>query len=266
MPEAPAAAVAAPPAPTLATPPAAPPPAKVDKKIEHLINRHGSAEAALATIASQLVGYEIAQEQNEAAFKQLRERIPAEGTVVLTPEQKKQWDAFQALKLTPEQVVETVKERDTLKGTVHTHGIEKLAREAAPNIGYDPEATVDLITGKQLHVELREVEVEVDKNGKKEKVKQKHPFVRPAADERAQLVALTEYAKTLPAFEQRALQAAAPEKSGTATSTATPYPESRPTPVDGNATSVDTIMKSVRDRYPLPSELRKQQQPATQGA
>ncbi len=259
-------AVAAAGAPAAAAP-AASPAARVNSLVERAIQRHGSAENALSVLMAQNVTLEDQSLADRQTITDLRGKVPdPEKMVVLPKERADLFNKFEALKLSPEDITKGLAERDTLKGTVHTHGVEKLSREGAPAIGFDPDATAGLIASKALHVELREIEVEVDKAGKKEKVKQKVPFVRPSADEKAQLQPLTEYAKTLPAFEQRALQAVA-----TTTTTATPgtpYPESRPTPQgDGKSDVVSTVKANLEKKYPLPSELRRQSQlPATQGA
>ena len=253
-------------APAAAAPATAPPTEKVNTMVNRLLQQFGSAEAALSSLSTQLITHQTKAEEDLRTIGELRAQIPDATKMVVLPKEKAELlGKFEALKLTPEQVTEGLKEMDTLKGTVHTYGIEKLSREGAPNIGFDPEATVDLIAGKQLHVELREVDVEVEKNGKKEKVKKKVPFVRPAADEKAQLQPLSEYAKTLPAFEQRALAATA-QPPVNQPATGQEWPGQTPA-TTGSENPAASIMQQVRQRYPLPSELRKQsQQPVTQGA
>lgn len=222
------------------------PAAKVNTAVESAIRRHGSAENALAVVMGQNLTYETQAETDQTTIRDLRTKVPdPEKMVVLPKERAELLNKYETLKLTPEQVTAAVAERDTLKGTVSTHSIEKLSREGAPAIGFDPDATADLVASKGLHLELREVEVEVEKNGKKEKVKQRHPFVRPAADDKAQLVPLTEYAKTLPAFEQRALKAAPTTPQ---TSTGIPYVEQRPAATTGSGDAVGEFLTTRNQR------------------
>lgn len=241
-----------------------PPASRAATAVERMIAKHGSAEAALSVVMAQNIAYSDQAESDAATIADLKKQLPGKDAVVLTGERAKAFNAFEALKLTPEQVSETVKERDTLRGTVKLHDLEKLVREGAPALGFDPDAVADLVTSKGLHAELREVEIEVEKNGKKEKQKVKAPFVRPAAEEKAQLVSLAEYAQKLPAFEQRALKAVPTQQ--TTTAQGVPWPVQRPadkTPAGGNDGLLKQFQKA-RDQVPNP--LLPQKQTATTAA
>lgn len=218
------------------TPPA---PAKVSSMVERLVSRHGSAEAALAIVSSQLIAYEDKATADATEIADLRKKVPADGTVVLSPDQRKQWDAFQTLKLTPEQVAEIAKERDTLKGTLSDRDREALARQAATAAGFDPDALVDLARTKGLHIEIRDGTVK--ENGKD--VAKKIPHVRPAADEKAPLVTLTEYAGKLAQHEQRMLK----PTGATQQQTGTPWPTQNPSPPGGTATG-DKVGEFIAQR------------------
>jgi len=228
--------------------------------VDALIRRHGSPEAALASLAATNVTLEDENTRLEREVRQQRDKIPdPEKVVVLPKDRVEKLNQFEALKLTAEQVAALQKENGDLKAKVQAHAVTDLAREGAPHVGFDPEATASFVTTRGLHLELRDVEVEVEKAGKKEKVKQRHPYVRPAADERAQLQPLAEYAKTLPAFEQRALKAAAAPNAGTPTPTGTPYPEQEPAKAGGEGGGKELgqqALKMVQDRYPAPSALK----------
>lgn len=215
------------------TAPAQSPASRVNALVERAIQRHGSAEIALSVAMAQNVTLEDQAVTDRQTIAELRDKVPDPAKVTVLPKaDADKLTALAALNLTPEQVTALVKENGDLKGKVATQEITDRARKAAPNMGYDPDATASLIASKQLHSELREVEVEVSTNGKKEKVKQQHLFVRPAADDKAQLQSLTDYAKTLPAFEQRAL-AATTQAPATTTAPAPAWPSQSPTPAGG---------------------------------
>jgi hypothetical protein len=105
-------------------------------------------------------------------------------------------------------------------------------------------------------------------------VQQKQLFVRPAADEKAQLQPVTDFVKTLPAYEQRGLKAeGAPATTTTAPTTAAPTGHSWPTgqapPASGGVAAGDVVAvvkQNHEAKYPLPSQLRKQRETTHQGA
>lgn len=224
-------------APAAPAPPPAPaqsPAARVNALVERAIQRHGSAEIALSVAMAQTVTLEDQSLADRQTIAELRDKVPDPAKVTVMPKaDADRLAALGSLNLTPEQVTALVKENGDLKGKVATHDITDRARKGAPSMGYDPDATASLIATKQLHSELREVEVEITTNGKKEKVKQQHLFVRPAADDKAPLQSLADFAKTLPAFEQRAL-AATPTQPATATAAPGPsWPTQQPSPAGG---------------------------------
>lgn len=240
--------------------------------LDALIRRHGSPEAALAVLSAQNVTLEDENTRLTQTVAQQRKQIPdPEKFVVLPKERVETLNAFETHKVKPEDVGKLIADNAELKRKDHVHGIEALAKKGAPAIGFDPEATLDLVTGKGLHLELREVEVEVEKGGKKVKERREAPFVRPASDERAALEPLAEFAKKLPAFEQRALKAQAPAPEGGDTKervpAGTPYlDQSRSSQQGGEGGVASAVLGQIQQRYPSPSELRKQTQEPTHAA
>lgn len=240
---------------------------RVNKLAAKLIAQYGSEEAALTALARENVVLTDDLATAQTTIGQLRSKVPnPEKEVVLPKERVDVFNKFEALKITPEDVTKLQQRNGELEGTVRVHGIKALADKGAPVLGFDPEATVDLVTGKQLHIELRKQEREVEKNGKKEKVTLEVPFVRPAADDKVQLVPLDEFAKTLPAFEQRALKAQGTQQqtqqstqqqqqqSGT-------YFEQDNAQRSSDASPGTAVLQGVRARYPTPSEMKKKESP-----
>lgn len=238
--------------------------------VDRLIARHGSAEAALASLAATNVTLEDEAVTSRNEVRRLTGLVPdPEKVVVLPKDRVETFNKFEALKLKPEDVTALQTEIAKLKGDVHSFNVRTLAQKHAAASGLDPEATADLIASKQLHAEPRKIDVEREKNGKKEKVAVEVLHVRPAADEKAALQPITEYAKTLAAFEQRALMAVASSSSdkktetAAATATGTLYPDQQSAAETAQEKPGATVLSQTRSRYPTPSELRKaKQEPA----
>jgi hypothetical protein len=134
----------------------------------------------------------------EAEVGRLGALVPAQGAVVLKPEEAKDWDIFKALGKADD-VKKQLEELPALRTTVSTAERSKQASDVARLLGWVPEATAEVL-GKGLVVSL------VDgKNAKGEAVKV--PHVRPANDEKAATVPLTDWVKTNAAHLTPALTA-----------------------------------------------------------
>ena len=242
-------------APPAAAPPAVPPVSaerKADDFTTRMIAQHGTVENALRATAMRLFTAEDSAAGLTSQVDQYKAKLP-EGAIVLTKEAAAGWAKLQDLKLTPDQIIERVSKYPTLESSIAERDAEQLHRKAAPLAGLDPDAFADHAKTKKLHVELKPVTVV--ENGKS--VTKEVPHVRPAADDKAPLVAASEYVGKLPAHEQRSL------KPGPAATTpvGTPYPESRPTQTsESGKADVQSLLKSVNEKFPTPSEMRKQTQ------
>jgi hypothetical protein len=236
---------------------------RINKLAAKLIAQYGSEEGAITALARENLVLTDDLATAQTTIGQMRSKLPnPDKEVVLPKERVDVFNKFEALKISPEDVTKLQQRTRELEGTVHVNHVKELAGKGAPAIGFDPEATVDLVTGKQLHVELREIEREIEKGGKKEKVKLSVPFVRPAADEKAQLVPLDEFAKTLPAFEQRALKAQGTQQQQTQSVDSKQYFEQENAQRGSDAKPADAVLQNVRSRYPSPSEMKKSKEPA----
>ena len=99
--------------------------------------------------------------QYREQLRQLREqltaaqgRVPAEGTVVLTPEQAKTWAAYQALG-TVDVISQGLKEKETALGELGSLRRAATLRDAAAAAGFDPDVLGTL--AGSLEFELRDV-------------------------------------------------------------------------------------------------------------
>lgn len=220
--------------------------------------RHGTAESALRAVSAELF---TVQDQVATLTTQLTEargKIPAEGSVVLPKAEADNLAKIRALG-TVDEIVAGMKERGELKTQTAANALEKLAREAATALGFDPEAFADHAKTKGLHIEMRDAQVvEAGKT-----VTKKLPHVRPAADANAPLKVLSEYSAALPAHEQRALKptAAAPPPTGTLHPVQSPPP---PAGTTGDAVS-DYLTKRNALAAARPNPLAPRQ-PAAAGA
>lgn len=240
-PDAPAAAPAAPAAPAQ---PAVPPARQLDDLTTRLIAQHGSVENALRQLVTQSITTDttIADLRREVA--DFKAKLP-DGSIVLPKTEAENYAKVVALKLTPDEIVTGLKERDALKGETSKHALEKLARESAATAGLDPDAFAAHAQTQGLHIELKDVTV-VEKG---KSVVKKVPHVRPAADDKAALVPLSDYTTTLPAYDQRALKATAPAP----TPTGVPFVEQRPTPTGSpspDAQAADALIASTVANLP----------------
>lgn len=159
---------------------------------DRLVARYGSAEAALARLAEENYEYREEKRTLKEQLDQATKKLPADGAIVLTGDDAKAFTAFQALNIPLAKVGDVVKERDAAKAQIAERDREAVVREAATLAGFTkPNVLAELAKTKNLHVEIREIDVE--KDGKTEK--RKVPHVRPADKTDAPLEALDSFAK-----------------------------------------------------------------------
>lgn len=164
----------------------------VGEVVRSLIGRHGSAETALGVLAGENRDYRKRHRKDEATIAELRGKLPKEGGVVLTPEQAKDWTAYQALGK-PDDISKTVAKVTELETQVAEGNRRELLRTAGAAVGYKSTVLEDRVKADNLHVEMREVEVEDGKGGK---VKKSLPHVRKADKADAPLELMTAYAES----------------------------------------------------------------------
>lgn len=211
------------------------------EKVTAFLARHGgNAEAAVTELLSDNLRYRerlrSAQSGGESPYKpdariaelegenqrleqeveRLSLKVPAEGAIVLTGDQVKAHQAYLTLGK-PEDVKRSLDELPALRTKVGDAERKTAATEAATILGWNPDATASAIGDKQLVVILVDGK---DKDGKAVKV----PHVRPASDEKAATVPLTEWmdkhaAYLMPALTAKSQQSGA--ASGTSSSTST---------------------------------------------
>lgn len=226
--------------------------------LQRLIDRNGGNQDAVGVMLMR-ENHDLREERRQlrTQVSDLEKKVPGDGVVVLSADDVKKWQAYQALNLTPEQVTEVVTERDTLKGSLAEKDRSERIRNAAEAAGFKPAVLMDLTTAKGLHVEVRDEDVEVTEGGKKVTRKGKVPYVRPAGDEKAQLVKLTTYVDQNLADYKPALQATATKQNGV------PFPEQNGS--DGTAPAsnlTDKFIQGMQKTAESGNALKPAKQPA----
>jgi hypothetical protein len=222
----------------------APAPAPTDApNVQGLLDRHqGNAMGVIATLLSENHGY---RERN----RQLQAQLPAQGAVVLTPEQVATWTAYQALGA-PDVLTTQLQGAQTSQAELAKLQRERMVASAAEAAGYKASVLSQLPGADKLTFEVREVE----QNGAKVKT----VFVKdgdketPLADH-----AKTQWADFLPALQQ-------PAQGGQPGAPGVPFPRQD---AGGNppANTVDAYAQryqAQRDAAPSPFAAPKPVNPA----
>lgn len=160
----------------------------ISQIVAAMIARHGSAETALGVLAGENRDYRARHRRDQESLAAVK--APVEGSVVLTPEQAKDWEAYQKLGK-PADVTATVAKVTEVEGKLKEREVQDLMTEVAGRVGYKPSVLSDRVKADNLHVEQRDVQVSDGKGGNKV---EKLPYVRPADKADATPVLLTEYA------------------------------------------------------------------------
>lgn len=186
----------APDPPTPPTPPARTDPGSPDlaAQIARLVKKQGGSDKALELLLEENRGYRERHRLDGEELERLRKLAPAEGTLVLTADQKKLWDALVAAKITtPEQITTLTTENATLKEKVQNFEDSAVHAEAARELGWNANVLTRELGARGLVLEFKEVTV---KDGDKTE-KKKVPHVRPKDKKAGEgLEPLAEYADT----------------------------------------------------------------------
>ena len=122
--------------------------------------------------------------------EELTGKMP-KGAVVLTKDEAAFYNELRKLNLNASEIAKRVSEHPTLAATIEQSKREDGLRKSAKIVGWNDEALVALAKREPVHVEMRHIERETEKGGKKEKVE--WPYVRPISDDKAELVPMDEY-------------------------------------------------------------------------
>ena len=139
-------------------------PAAIAREVQKALAANGGD--AKEVLVRQNVKYRARLAALEAELKAAKEQAPADGSVVLTPEQAKTWAAFEALKLEPDKITAALTERDALKLSNEKRERSDRIREAAEATGYKP-SVLEAIRG----VDELKFETVSEKNAKDEAVR-----------------------------------------------------------------------------------------------
>lgn len=152
---------------------------QVSDVVRSLIRRYGDAHTALGVLAGENRDYRRRHQRDQATIQDLQGKVPEDG-IVLTKDQVKQWEAYQAMGK-PEEIKPKLEKLPELEGKVAAQARKELLKAAAgavaPNVSWNPDALEELVTAKGLDVEMRDV---TEKNANGEEVTVKRPHVRPS--------------------------------------------------------------------------------------
>lgn len=174
-----------------------------EEQLNRLISRegHGDARETVRVLAreNKKARERARKAEDELATLKTGNRIAPEGGVVLTPDQAKQWAAFEKFmgesKSTPEQIIEAAKKIGELQGELATVKRKELYTSVADEMGWNSDALAEVLDAKKLEVQMREITVK-DEDDPKKTVKKSVAHVRAAGDEKASWEPLDQYAET----------------------------------------------------------------------
>jgi hypothetical protein len=147
---------------------------RADTFIDRMLAQYGTAENALKQMAQQIVQFSDHAARLETENRDLKNKLPPDGSQVIPKEAVPLWQAVTETKLDADNLKRVVKEHGEMGAKLATSSRAEVNAKAAQALGNaNPEVLA-------LALETREVEmrpVAVVKNGKQEMVDA--PFVRP---------------------------------------------------------------------------------------
>ena len=227
---------------------------EVDHLIDRIVSRHGTMQNALRHLAGENYDYRERHRADEAALAAFRTRVP-EGAIVLTGDDKAEFEAFKALKVKAEDVKKGLEERDQLKSKTKESDYEKIVEKAAKHFKFKPTVLSKLLKTEDLVLELRDTEVEVD--GQDEPQVHKVAHVRPAKDEKADWKLLDKYVEKHLADFLPALRAEEGADTPPSKTSPTRLP-SQSSSKGGKDAKVDPVNAHISATYATPGERAKQ--------
>lgn len=112
----------------------------------------GDQSQRIQTLLTDNFALREAKRQLIAENDALKARVPADGSITLSGDEKATYEALVALKLKPADIATIVAEHATLKASVAQHAQEKGMTEAAAAEGYDATVLGTLVSGQDLVV------------------------------------------------------------------------------------------------------------------
>lgn len=188
--------------------------AQVEAAIQRLQDRNNTDPSGVATLLFR-ENHELREERRTLRdeVQDLRKNAPKDGGLVLSKEEAEAWKQYTELGK-PDEVKKGLEERESLKADVAQRERRDGIRSAASLVNFKPNVLIDLVENKGLHLETRDVDMEVE--GKTETVKV--PFVRRVGDDgkpTGDAVKLTDYVqKELPDYMPALQQSGQPQGAG----------------------------------------------------
>ncbi|HEY7195528.1 MAG TPA: hypothetical protein VH439_17425 [Gemmatimonadales bacterium] len=99
----------------------------------------------------------------EVQLTEMKKKLPADGAVVLSPEDAKKWEGFKLLEAEPKELAELLDAYEALQAKEEQREFTELVTQAAADLGWNKHALVKLLDGAE--VALRDVVVQDAENG-----------------------------------------------------------------------------------------------------
>lgn len=145
--------------------------------VDRLVTRYGTMARALEVLAAENHEHRESLRQLRQEADGLKAKVPADGSFVLTADQKKVWDAIVATKVPLDKVAERLTRANELETKQAEADFAKLVEQGAATFKLNAPVLQSLLKDKGYTLELRDVIVD----GKTTKV----PYVRKANDDKA---------------------------------------------------------------------------------
>lgn len=113
-----------------------------------LVNKQGGLDAAGMLLFQENYSLREERRENRQRIERLEKQVPKDGHVVLSPEQRQQWERYQQLG-SPEEIEQTKTQLMTLERT-------SVIQEAAATVGYKPSVLSALPGSDKLTFEVRQ--------------------------------------------------------------------------------------------------------------
>ena len=128
--------------------------------VDQLIHKYGSRDRAIEELAKQT--YDLREDRREAdeEIEALKAKVPADGAVVLTGDEKKKWEAVKAIDLPGEKIKERVAKADDLEKQHAKTELSTKRKAVAGAAGVNGDVLDPLLDQFGLEVENKEIQVQ----------------------------------------------------------------------------------------------------------
>jgi hypothetical protein len=155
-----------------------------DDQLSRLVSRHNNDESeTIRHLLTENKNYRDQRKDLKDRIKELESKVPSEDSVVLTKEDAQELATYRELGKVDD-IKEVAGKVESLQGELSKRDRHDTFKQSAQLAGYKEAVLVDLAESKGLSVEIRDVEVDGER--------QKYPFAKFNNDENGELKPLNE--------------------------------------------------------------------------